>query len=96
MKNLFTAILVVGLLAFSYNSFADGTKQYMMLEFHTGYKEYHIITADGGYENIKMESKGLQEVLKKLNELAKDGWKVSQMTMTEEGAVRYSYLLERE
>ncbi len=95
MKKLLTATFFLGLFLFTASGFADNPK-YMTLIHNWTNRHYFICYAEGGMEKIKLDNsyeEGINQVTKKLNELAKEGWELENMTCADNTFV---YVLEFE
>lgn len=93
MKRLFTTALLVGLLAFSNNSFAEDPKEYMIISYLENAKFYIINKAKTDEEKVIIPDRGVQYVLEAINSLTEEGWEVFDF---EKEAQVHTYLLVRE
>lgn len=101
MKNILTTALLIGLFAFTSNSFADTPSEYMTLLYQQGAKELYLINSKGEVEKVLIEGRSLEDGLRgitiKINQLAHDGWEVEEMTVAAgSNFLNYTYLLAKE
>ncbi len=93
MKRLLTVALLMGLLAFSTNSFAGGPKEYMIITYLENAKFYVANKAKTAEEKVTIPDRGVQYVLEAINTLTEEGWEVFDF---EKETQVYTYLLVRE
>lgn len=103
MKKLIIAsVLFIGfLLVNCSDSLGQEAKEHMTVEYKAVLKKYYVIDEEGKVNEFKLENRsfdGFGVVLKEVNKLTKEGWRVSHYgySVDSGGFSHYSYLLERE